>query len=82
MPMWGLPVLTWTNRVVTRGSGLLTGPTLVLPRGTPSLFIYFYAQCFSYSVCTQSCCCPQDVPRVALIKSQLLINPFNLFYFL
>jgi hypothetical protein len=42
-PMWGPSVLTWTNRVVTRDSGLLTWPTLVLPRGTPSLFIYFYS---------------------------------------
>jgi hypothetical protein len=44
-PRWGPPVLTWTNEIVTRGSCLLTWPTLVLPRGTPSLLF-----CFVFSV--------------------------------
>jgi hypothetical protein len=48
----------------------------------PLSSLIFYSQCFSYPVCTQSCCCLQVVPRVALIKSQPLINPFNLFYLL
>jgi hypothetical protein len=41
-----------------------------------------YSQCFLHPVCTQSCCCPQVVPRVALIKFQPLICLFNLFYLL
>jgi hypothetical protein len=41
-----------------------------------------YSLCFSYPVFTQGCCCPQVVPRIILIKSQPLINSFNLFYFL
>jgi hypothetical protein len=45
-----------------------------------SSILYFL--CFLHPVCTQTCCCLQVVPRVALIKSQPLINPFNLFYLL
>jgi hypothetical protein len=41
-----------------------------------------YSLCFLHPVCTQSCCCPQVVPKVALIKSQPLIYLFNLFYLL
>jgi hypothetical protein len=41
-----------------------------------------YPLCFLHPICTQSCCYPQVVPRVSLIKSQPLINPFNLFHLL
>jgi hypothetical protein len=39
-----------------------------------------YYLCFLHPVCTQSCCCPQVVPRVVLIKSEPLICLFNMFY--
>jgi hypothetical protein len=39
-----------------------------------------YSLCFLHPVCTQSCCCPQIIPRVALIKSEPLICLFNLLY--
>jgi hypothetical protein len=42
----------------------------------PSSVLYFF--CSQHPVCTQDCCCPQVAPRVPLIKSQPLINPFNL----
>jgi hypothetical protein len=57
-PTCQISTLTWTNRVVTRGSGLLTWPTLVLPRGTPSLFIYFFIPSASHT---------QFVPRAVVV---------------
>jgi hypothetical protein len=44
--------------------------------------VILYSMCFLRPICTQSCCCPQVVPRVTLIKSQPLICLFNLFYLL
>jgi hypothetical protein len=41
-----------------------------------------YSLCFLHPVCTQGCCCPQVVLRITLIKSQPLINSFNMFYLL
>jgi hypothetical protein len=102
----------WTNRVVTRGSGLLTWPTLMLPRGMCGAHLCWHGPIGLWHVapgCWPSplwCChvahplssfifilsashtqfvprvaiIPQVVPRVALIKSHPLINPFNLFY--
>jgi hypothetical protein len=52
-------------------SGAVTWHTL-----SPLLFCIL---CASY---TWGCCCPQVVPRFVLIKSQPLINSFNLFYLL
>jgi hypothetical protein len=41
-----------------------------------------YSLCFLHLICTQGCWCPQVVPRIVLIKSQPLINSFNLFHLL
>jgi hypothetical protein len=44
----------------------------------PLSSLILYLLCFLHPVCTQSCYHLQIAPRVALIKSQPLINPFNL----
>jgi hypothetical protein len=79
LPWWGPLVLTlliWTNRVVTRGGCLLTSPLWCCNVAHPLSSSIMYSLCFLYPVCTQDCCCPQVVPRIALIKSQPLINSF------
>jgi hypothetical protein len=75
-PTW----VRWTNEVLTRGTDMLRWPNKVLTRVTPSLFSDSVCVCLGSPVCTLMCLCPQVAPRIALIKSQPLIFPFNLFY--
>jgi hypothetical protein len=78
----GAHLLAWTNRRVPRGTQLLRWLNQGLPRGT-IIAVEFLNWCpFSSQSCTQRGLCPQIAPRVALIKSQPLINLFNLFYLL
>jgi hypothetical protein len=89
---WGPPVsdlcqggahlLTWTNGRLPRGTRLLSWPNLALPRGTPSLFFSFISPLFSVPSLYPGLWLSPSCTRVILIKSQLLINPFNLFYLL
>jgi hypothetical protein len=77
-PTW----LRWTNRRLPCGTDMLRWPNEVLTRVTLSLFSDSVCVCLGSPVCTQMSLCPQVAPRVILIKSQPLINPFNLFYLL
>jgi hypothetical protein len=72
----------WPMRECHVALSCWTGPIRRCHVAHPLSSSILYYMCFSYLVCTQNCCCPQVVPRVALIKSQSLINPFNLFYLL
>jgi hypothetical protein len=76
---WGPPVLTWTNGVVTRGSYLQTWPNLVLPHGTPSLLFCFILLLF---FAPQAAVVPKLYQEKLVIKSQPLINSFNMLYLL
>jgi hypothetical protein len=81
---WGPPVsdlyqggahlLTWTNKRLPRG------PIWCCHVAHPLSSSVLYLFCSLHPVCNHCCYYPQVVPRVALIKSQLWINPFNLFY--
>jgi hypothetical protein len=59
--------------------GCWVGPVWCCHVVHPLSSLILYLLCFLHPVCTQSCYHLQVVPRVALIKSQPLINPFNLF---
>jgi hypothetical protein len=78
----GPPWVRSTNEVLTRGINMLRWPNEVLTRVTPSLFSDSVCVCLGSPVYTQMCLCPQVAPKVILIKSQPLINQFNLFYLL
>jgi hypothetical protein len=51
------------------------GPIWCYHMAHPLSSFVLYSLCFLHSVCTQSCCCLQVVPRVALIKSQPRVIP-------
>jgi hypothetical protein len=73
---WGGPMKCWHVALTCWG-----GPMRCWHVSHP-LFSDSVCVCLGSPVCTQMSLCPQVAPRVALIKSQLLINPFNLFYLL
>jgi hypothetical protein len=60
--------------------GCWVGPIWCCHVAHPLSSSVLYLFCFLHPVCTQDYCYPQIAPRVILIKSQPLINPFNLFY--
>jgi hypothetical protein len=78
----GAHLLTWTNKRVSRGTQLLRWLNQGLPRGTVTATEFLNWRPFLSPSCTQKGLCPQVAPRVALIKSEPLINLFNLFYVL
>jgi hypothetical protein len=71
-PGWGGPIGCW-HVALRWPSEMLTRVTLSLPSDSVCI-------CLGSPVCTQMSLCPQIAPRAALIKSQPLIFPFNLFY--
>jgi hypothetical protein len=75
----GAHLLTWTNRRVPRGTQLLRWLNQGLPCGTVIVAEFLNWCPFLSPSCTQKGLYPQIVPRVALIKSEPLINLFNLF---
>jgi hypothetical protein len=80
--MWGPHVLRWPNKCVPRGTCCWLGPFWCCHVAHLISSVVLYILYFLCPVCTQRSLCPQVVPRVSLIKSQPLINPFNLFYLL
>jgi hypothetical protein len=62
--------------------GCWAGPIWCCHVAHPLSSSVLYLLCSLYPVCTQDYGYPQVAPRVLLIKSQPLINPFNLFYLL
>jgi hypothetical protein len=80
--MWGPLKLPWTNDKVTHGAPLLTWPTHMLPRVIFHLssdlgYLYFLSP-----FCTEMVIVPKLYLEKLVIKSQPLINSFNIFYFL
>jgi hypothetical protein len=74
--------LRWINRRVSRGILWLSWPNREPPRGTGVVVGFLNLHPFLSPDCTQIGSVPKLYPEKFVIKSQPLINSFNLFHFL